>query len=237
MAEEKKTQEAQAAMSAKKTSPNSDNLFADFDFGTLTLTLEDLLKNGAHSGHQKSRRHPKMSRYVYTTRNGISIINLAQTKVQMERTLKFLETVKKSGKKILFVGTKKQARDLILSAARYCKMPYVVERWLGGTFTNFEAIHKRVKYMLKSRESLEKGDYRKYTKFEQMKKTEEIETLEKKMGGIATMDELPGAIFVTDLKADILAVREAHQRKIPIVAIADTNVDPSLAAYIIPAND
>lgn len=211
--------------------------FDEESINQLELTLAALLKHGAHFGHQKARRHPRMDEYIYGTRNGISIINLEKTIEKLHEALEFLARVQKEGKQILFVGTKKQSCDLVVAAARYCGMPYVVGRWLGGTFTNFENIKKRVKYLIKAEESLAKGEFRRYTKFEQMKKAEEIEKMERKMGGLKTMAELPGAVFVTDLKEDDLAVKEAHRVGIPVVAIADTNVDPTVAHYPIPAND
>ena len=211
--------------------------FEEADINQLELTLTTLLKSGAHFGHQKARRHPRMDEYIYGTRNGISIIDLEKTIVKLHEALEFLARVQREGKQILFVGTKKQSCDLVAAAARYCGMPYVVGRWLGGTFTNFENIKKRVKYLIKAEESFAKGEFRRYTKFEQMKKVEEIEKMERKMGGLKTMAELPGAVFVTDLKEDDLAVKEARRVGIPVIAIADTNVDPTVAHYPIPAND
>lgn len=215
----------------------SEDYFADFDFAGLKLDLEMMLKAGVHFGHQKSRRDPKMEQYIYTTRKGISIIDLQKTLEKLEEALKFIQEVKSGEKKILFIGTKKQFHDIIKSAALKCQMPYVVDRWLGGTFTNFKVIGSRTKYLKDNLSKMEKGEFKIYTKLEQLKKKEELEKLERKMGGIADMAELPGAVVVTDIREDGLAVKEARQVGIPVVAVADTSCDPTLADYPIPAND
>lgn len=237
--EEKKTADAPAeeTQQSPKKSVNKKDAFADYDYDALDLSMEALLKAGAHFGHQKSRRNPKMDQYIYGVRNGITIIDLAQTVPLMEEALKFLASVRQSGKKVLFVGTKKQTYDLVVSAANATDNPYVIERWLGGTFTNFPNIRKRTRHLLQMEEAQEQGELKKYTKFEQMKKKEEISKLERKMGGIKNMTDLPGAIFVTDLKEDHLAVKEARAMNVPIVAIADANINPDDADYPIPAND
>lgn len=213
------------------------NIFADFDFDSLELTMPALLKAGSHFGHQKARRNPKMNQFIYTTRNNINVIDLAKTVELMKESLDFLTKIKESGKQILFIGTKKQAQSLVVDLAEMTKNPYVIERWLGGTFTNFGNIRKRVRYMTSLKTQIETGELKKYTKFEQTKKKEEYEKLDRRMGGLADMQDMPGAIFVTDLEADKLAVKEAQKMNVPVVAIADTNVDPELADYLIPAND
>lgn len=213
------------------------NIFADFDFDALELTMPALLKVGSHFGHQKSRRNPKMSPFIYTTRNNINIIDLAKTVELMKESLDFLAKVKDSGKQILFIGTKKQAQPLVIALAEMTKNPYVVERWLGGTFTNFANIQKRVRYMASLKTQIESGELKKYTKFEQSKKKEEFEKLDRRMGGLTDMQGIPGAIFVTDVEADKLAIKEAQRLNVPVVAITDTNVDPDEVNYLIPAND
>ncbi|PID51681.1 MAG: 30S ribosomal protein S2 [Candidatus Moraniibacteriota bacterium] len=213
------------------------NVFDTYDFDGLALSMEALLKAGVHFGHQKARRNPKMNEYVYATRNNINIIDLSKTVERLDEALRFLTSVKKSGKQILFVGTKKQARQLVVDAAAFTDNPFVVERWLGGTFTNFGNIRRRVRYMVRLQEQIAKGDMKKYTKFEQMKKREEAQKLDRRMGGIAQMRELPGAIFITDVEADKLAIREAQKMNIPVVALVDTNVNPEAVTYPIPAND
>lgn len=231
---EPKTAEVKAGVQAKNA---SEDYFADFDFAGLELDLETMLKAGVHFGHQKSRRDPKMEQYIYTTRKGISIVDLRKTLEKLEEAIKFIQEIKSSGKKILFIGTKKQFHDIIKSAALKCQMPYVVDRWLGGTFTNFKVISSRTKYLKENLSKIEKGEFKIYTKLEQLKKKEELDKLEKKMGGIADMAELPGAVVVTDIKKDGLAVKEARQMGIPVVAVADTNCNPTFADYPIPAND
>ncbi|XLQ19814.1 MAG: 30S ribosomal protein S2 [Candidatus Moraniibacteriota bacterium] len=213
------------------------NVFEKYDYDNLELTMPVLLKAGVHFGHQKARRNPKMDQYIFTTRNNINIIDLAKTVELAGEALEFLESVKKSGKQILFVGTKKQSCDLVKDVAEYTENPYVVERWLGGTFTNFRNIRGRTRYMTRLKDQIEKGDLKKYTKFEQMKKIEEAEKLDRRMGGIAEMASLPGAVFVTDLNADKLAVAEANIVGVPVVALVDTNVNPAGVTYPIPAND
>lgn len=211
--------------------------FANFNFEEITVNLELMLKNGVHFGHRKSRKHPAMDEYIYTTRQGISIINLEKTLEKLEEALEFVASIKKSGKKILFVSVKKQANKLVKSIANRLEMPYVVERWLGGTFTNFRVIRERVRYLKNLREMAEKGELKKYTKFEQMKKMEEIKKLEHKMGGIENMTELPGAIFVIDVKDDYLAIKEARKMGIPVIGLVDTNTNPNYVDYPIPANN
>ncbi|GBE16822.1 30S ribosomal protein S2 [bacterium BMS3Abin15] len=234
--EETKPAKAQDALQTKDK-PSSEDYFADFDFKNLETSMEEMLKNGVHFGHQKSRRNPKMDEYIFTTRDGMNIINLQETSEKLEEALEFAKKIKKEGKKILFVGTKKQAKDLTRSAAKRCEMPYSVERWLGGTFTNFKVIRGRTKYLKDSQEDLAKGKFEKYTKFERMKKAEELEKLEKKMGGIKDMDDLPGAVFIVDINENSSAVREAAKVGVPIISLTDTNVDPLKVDYPIPAND
>ena len=143
--------------------------------------MKEMLKNGVHFGHQKSRKHPKMDEYIFGIKNGVNIIDLERTVAKLEEAQKFIESVISGGKKILFVGTKKQATKLVASAAKRCGMPFVVGRWLGGTFTNFRAIAGRTKFLRDGQEKMAKGEYGKYTKFEQMKISEELEKLEEKM--------------------------------------------------------
>lgn len=216
---------------------SAEDYFADFDFSEVEADMATLMKNGVHFGHKKSRRHPKMDEYIYTTKQQINIINLQKTLEQLEKALKFIRKTKKEGKGVLLVGTKKQAKKLVKSAAIKCEQPYVVERWLGGTFTNFKVMKKRVDYLKNSEAKMEKGEYNHYTKFERTKKAEEIEKLEKKIGGLKNMEQLPGVIFIIDAKEDRLAIKEAQKMNIPVVALSDTNIDPTSIDYPIPAND
>jgi small subunit ribosomal protein S2 len=214
-----------------------ENYFSGLDLSKIEGSLEEMMKNGIHFGHQKSRRNPKMQEYIFTSRKSVDIIDLQKTQEKIKEAMDFIQGVKKSGKNILFVGTKIQAKELVREAAKASGMPFVNERWLGGTFTNFKIIRGRVRYMIDNETMLEKGEFKKYTKFEQMKKIEELKKMEKRMGGIKNMSELPAAIFVTSVKEDGLAIAEARRLKIPIVGIVDTNFDPSCIDYPIPAND
>ncbi len=221
----------------QKSVATKQSFFADADLAAFDDTMAALLKSGVHFGHQKSRRHPRMTPYIFATRGGTTIIDLAATRRGVREAQDFLVSVRKSGKPILFVTTKRQMLDLLRSAAERAGEPYVIDRWIGGTFTNFRQIRARVKSLIRMEEDLEKGVYLKYTKLEQLRKREEIEKMNRKMGGLKTMDTLPGAIVVVDVKADALAVREARKAGVPVVALTDTNVDPQLADYAIPAND
>ncbi|MEN8252311.1 MAG: 30S ribosomal protein S2 [Patescibacteria group bacterium] len=235
MSEDKKNTSAKEKKA--ETVKGRKNIFETLNCKDLELDMPSLLKAGVHFGHQKSRRNPKMDQYIFTTRNNINIIDLAKTVDLTKEALDFLTSIKKGGKQILFVGTKKQAKDLVIDIAEHTENPFVVERWLGGTFTNFRNIRGRTRYMTRLKDQIKKGDLKKYTKFEQMKKIEEAEKLEKRMGGIEHMNQLPGAVFVTDVEADKLAIREANIVGVPVVAFVDTNVNPEGVSYPIPAND
>ncbi|MFC1644604.1 30S ribosomal protein S2 [Patescibacteria group bacterium] len=214
-----------------------EKVTAEWDYASTEISLESMLKSGVHFGHLKSRRNPKMNEYIFGLRNGVNIIDLEKSLVKLNEALSFMEGIKKEGKKILFVGTKKQAKGLMRKVAEASEMPFVVERWLGGTFTNFRVIRGRTKYLKDSQEQMESGAFEKYTKLEKLKKVEEIERLERKMGGIKNMSELPAAIFVVGAKEDSLAIEEALKVNVPVIAVADTNNDPENIDYIIPAND
>lgn len=228
---------AAVPVAAAAVTPAVKDAFADFDGAQASDALEVLLKAGVHFGHQKSRRHPRMQPYIFDVRNTVTIIDLEKTQAAIRAAQAFLVEVRRSGKPILFSTTKRQMTDLVKSAAVRGGEPYVVERWIGGTFTNLPVIRRRVKQLLKMEEDQAKGVFRKYTKLEQLRKQEEIEKLNRTMGGLKTMEDLPGALVVVDLKMDALAVREARAKGVPIVAITDTNVDPSDIDYAIPAND
>lgn len=214
-----------------------ENYFASFDFAKVDVSLEGLLKAGVHFGHLKSRRHPKMDEYIYTTRKNINIVDLQKTSDKLAVAAKFLTEVVKNGKPILFVGMKKQTQDTVKSLAARLGESYVIDRWLGGTLTNFSCIRSRAKYLNETHVKIEQGEFKKYTKFEQAKKSEEIEKLERKVGGIKNMEQLPGAIVIADVKEAGLVISEAKKMHIPIVGITDTNTDPSFVDYPIPGND
>lgn len=214
-----------------------ENYFSTVDFNALDAGLEGLLKAGVHFGHLKSRRHPKMDEYIYTTRKNINIIDLQKTVDRLEAAAKFLSDVVKSGKPILFVGMKKQTHDTVRSLAQHVGQYYMVDRWLGGTLTNFACIRSRARHLQDLENRFASGEFKKYTKFEQAKKMEEVTRLEKKVGGIKGMEEFPGAIVIADTKEAGLVLHEAGKMGVPVVGIVDTNTDPSAVDYPIPGND
>lgn len=202
------------------------------------IKLEDLLEAGVQFGHQRTRWNPKMKPYIFTVRDRLNILDLAQTKAKMEEAADFLMKLAKDGKKIVFVATKKQAQETIQKAAEKVGMPFIVKRWLGGTFTNFKTIKERIKKLRKLEEEKEKGELKKkYTKRERLMIAREIERLNETLGGLKTLDELPAAVFILDPVADRIAVREARRKHIPIVALMDSNADPDTIDYGIPSND
>jgi small subunit ribosomal protein S2 len=218
-------------------SPMMGLSFEKFDFAAFDDSLEAMLKAGVHFGHLKSRLHPRMSDFVFLTRQNINIIDLEKTKMYLDRASDFLVSVVKSGKPVIFVGMKKHTHLLVQSLAERLGEPYVIDRWLGGTLTNYSVIKGRTSYLRDTEEKLEKGEFQMYTKFERQRKMEEVERLEKRMGGIKNMRELPGAIVIADGKEAKIVIREAHATGVPVVAIIDTNADPSSVEYPIPGND
>jgi len=210
---------------------------ADFMYEDLELSLEGMLKSGMHFGHKKSRWNPKMKPYIFATRNEIHIIDLEKSLAKFQKALEFMREIVKNGGKILIVGTKPQAKGVVEAAARSIDMPFVVNRWLGGTFTNFFQIKKRIKYLNDQEIKLGQGDFEKYTKYEQSRMKKEIDRMNEKMGGIKRMENLPQAILVTDVKENGPAVLESRNQKIPVIGIVDTNVDPDPIDYPIPGND
>lgn len=201
------------------------------------VSIQQLLMAGTHFGHLTRRWNPKMSKYIFGARHGIHIIDLKKTQICIDQACDALQEIVKSGEKILFVGTKKQAKDIIKSEATRISMPYVCERWLGGMLTNFSTIRKS----LKSLQSLERlatdGTYEKLSKKERLSIEKERAKLEKALGGIRDLKKLPGAVFIADIKKEHIAVAEARKLSIPIVAMVDTNVDPDVINYPIPGND
>ena len=206
----------------------------EFNFG---LNLEEMTQAGLPFGHRISRIHPKMMPFLYGAKNTVHIIDMEKTKEEFEKALKFIQEIISENKVLLFVGTKIQAKDLVKEFAEDLSLPYVIERWLGGTFTNFEIIKKRIDYFKDLEKKKREGELEKYTKKEKAKIDHEILGLEMKFGGIKEMEKLPDAIFVLDMKKDDLAVKEAKMKGIKVIGISDTNVDPTLADYPIPAND
>lgn len=211
--------------------------FSTLDFNNVQVSLESMLKAGVHFGHVKSRRHPLMEKYIFTTRKNINILDLNKTYQKLQEAIAFLERTVREGKPVLFVGIKKQTHDTVESLAKRLGQPYVTDRWLGGTLTNFKCIRGRAKYLSDTEGQMEAGDFKKYTKYEQSRLAELLEKLEKKVGGIKGMDELPGAIVLADTKEADLVQKEAIRLGIPLVGIVDTNTDPRHIDYPIPGND
>ena len=201
------------------------------------ISLTELLKNGVHFGHQCGRWHPKMQPYIHTTRNGVHIINLEKTTEKLKEAQAFLQNIIASGGIVLLVGTKRQAREIIKKYAQQASMPYLIERWIGGTLTNFQVISRLIKKFKKLKADQKSGELQKYTKKEQFIFQREINRLEKIVGGIESLDKLPQALFIIDVKQDKSAVKEAVRMKIPVVALVDTNNNPINIDYIIPANN
>jgi small subunit ribosomal protein S2 len=201
------------------------------------LSLEELLEAGAHFGHQVSKWHPSMRPYIYTERNTVHIIDLQQTQRKLTEAQQFIADVIAKDGTVLFVGTKKQARKIVKKAAEQVNMPFAVERWLGGTFTNFESIKKQVAKLKDLETKRQSGELAKYTKKEQVTFDREIERLNRFFGGLRSLNRLPEAIVVFDVIADHNAVREAQRKKVKIVALCDTNADVEQINYPIPVND
>ena len=201
------------------------------------LDVEEMAKAGLHFGHRVSRINPKMKPYIYGTRSTVHIIDLEKTVTKFAEALTVVQKLIQEGKTLLLVGTKIQAKNLVKETAQECGLPYINERWLGGTLTNFETIRKRIAYFQDLEQQKESGEFEKYTKKEQAKKNQELEDLEIKFGGIKTLEKLPDAIFVLDMIKDTLAIKEARMKGVLIIGIADTNADPTLVDYAIPAND
>jgi len=201
------------------------------------VSMKQLLEAGVHFGHQTRRWNPKMAPYIFTERNGIYIIDLQKTVRYLDTAYNFVRDVVAGGGSVLFVGTKKQAQDSIKEEAERCGMHYVNARWLGGMLTNFKTIRYRIDRLEQLKKMREDGTFDLLPKKEVLKHELEIEKLEKFLGGVKTMDRLPGVLFVVDSKKEHIAVAEARKLFIPIVAIVDTNCDPDEIDYIIPGND
>ena len=205
---------------------------------TKAIDIKKLLQAGAHFGHKTSRWHPKMAKFIHSKRGGNHIIDLTKTVEQLDETLNFVEQAVSTGREVLLVGTKRQAKDIINKAAEDTSMPYVSERWVGGLLTNSATINSRIKHLKDLETKMASGALEaKYNKLEVQRFQEEIDEMNVMYGGVKHMGQRPGVVFVLDINHDINAIREARKLNIPIVAIADTNADPSLVNYPIPAND
>ena len=192
---------------------------------------------GVNLGHKVSKLHPKMKPYVSGIKNNVHIFDLEKTTKELEKALAFISKIVSEGKTIVFVGTKIQLKGIVQLAAEECGVPYVTERWLGGTFTNFETIQKRVTYFKDLEKKRESGELEKYTKRERLDFDREIAKLKVKFEGVRSMSKLPDAVFIFGIDKDITCAREAKRKGIKIVAIVDTNVNPDIVDYPIPAND
>ncbi len=201
------------------------------------LELEDLLKAGAHFGHLTRRWCPKMKRYIFMEKNGIHILDLKKTVVLADEAFKALDAIASTGKEILFVGTKKQAKHIMAEQAERAGMPYVSERWLGGMLTNFSTIRQSIRRLNSIERMQTDGTFDLITKKERLMLMREKDKLVKILGGISDMSRLPAALFIVDVKKEHIAVREARTLGIPIFAIVDTNCDPDEIDFVIPAND
>jgi small subunit ribosomal protein S2 len=202
------------------------------------VDIKQLLEAGAHFGHKSSRWHPKMAQYIHSKRDGNHIIDLTKTVEELDKALAFIQQVASQGKQVMFVVTKRQAKDVIKKSAQEVNMPYVSERWLGGMLTNRNTIGGRVKYLKEQEAKMESGALAaKYNKLELQRYQEEIDLMNYNYGGIKDLAAKLGAIFIVDILEEDNAVREARKLGVPIVAIVDTNANPSLVDYPIPAND
>lgn len=201
------------------------------------LPMKSLLEAGVHFGHRTRRWNPRMKPFIFTERNGIHIIDLQQTLGKLEEAYNFARDTVAQGGQILFVGTKRQAQETVQAEALRCGMPYVTQRWLGGTLTNFRTIRARIDYMLKLEERQRNGELDKLPKKEALMLTRELAKLQQRLGGLKEMRRLPKALFIVDTKHEELAIAEATTLQIPIIAMCDTNADPEPIAYPIPSND
>ncbi|MBI3494414.1 30S ribosomal protein S2 [Candidatus Saccharibacteria bacterium] len=202
------------------------------------VDIKELLEAGLHFGHKTSRWHPKMAPYIHSKRQDSHIIDLVKTVDGLENALPVITKTIAGGKKVLFVGTKKQAKDIVRTAAQEVDQPFVTERWVGGTLTNSKTVGAQIKHMQQLENKMASGDLEKrYNKLEVQRYAEEISELNKKYGGIKALEGKPGLVFVTDILSDANAVREAKKLGVPVVAVVDTNADPSDIDYIIPGND
>lgn len=201
------------------------------------ISMKQLLEAGVHFGHQTRRWNPKMAKYIFTERNGIYIIDLQKTVRKVEEAYNFVRDTAAAGGTVLFVGTKKQAQETMREEAARCNMYYVNHRWLGGMLTNFKTIKQRIARLRKLEKMQEDGTFEVLPKKEVLGLKNEMEKLEKNLGGIKDMKQLPAALFIVDPRKEHIAVLEAHKLNIPIVATVDTNCDPDEIDYVIPAND
>jgi small subunit ribosomal protein S2 len=202
------------------------------------VSLKELLESGAHFGHQTHRWNPKMKQYIYGARGGVHIIDLTHTKSKLDEAVEFVKKTAADGGPVLFVGTKRQAKNIVKAEAEAAGMPFVSERWLGGMLTNFRTIRLQINRLRKLEQGLESGDFAaKYNKKELLDITNEVAALNRIFGGVKTLDKLPEIVVVVDVPKEDIAVAEANKLGIPVVALVDTNANPDVIDYPIPAND
>lgn len=200
-------------------------------------TMEEMLKAGVHFGHQASHWHPKMEPFIYTTRNGMHIFDLKKTQAKLEEAREYVQNVVAKGGDVLFVGTKSQAQPLIEQYAQQAGMPYIKSRWIGGMLTNFDEVKKSIKLYLDLNKQKEAGEWKKYTKKEQIGLQKQVDKLARSVSGLTSVTKLPAAIFIVDIRKEKTALLEANVVNIPVIAICDTNVNPDKVTKVIPAND
>lgn len=201
------------------------------------VSLEELLEAGAHFGHQAKRWNPKMKPYIYTARDGVHIFDLAKTAEGLEKACEYVRDLVAQGGKIIFIGTKRQAQAIVKEEAAKCGAFFVSERWLGGMITNWDQVGKSVKKLTEMKQKREAGEYKKYTKKEQVLIDKDINRMARFMGGLEGLTKIPDALFIIDVTREIAAVREANAREVPVVAMVDTNANPDLVTHVIPVND
>ncbi len=201
------------------------------------VPLEDLLESGAHFGHQAKRWNPRMKQYIYSTRDGIHIFDLAKTAQGLQAACEYLKDLVSKGGRVVFVGTKRQAQAIIKEEALRCGAFFVSERWLGGAITNWEQVGKSVRKLSDMKQKREAGEYQKYTKKERVLIDKDINRMSRFLGGLEGLTKVPDALFIVDVMREIAAVREANSRSVPVVALVDTNANPDLVDYVIPVND
>ena len=201
------------------------------------ITMRQLLEAGVHFGHQTRRWNPKMRPFIFSERNGIHIIDLRQTLESAERAAAYVKDLTSKGGTVLFVGTKKQAQSVVVEAAERAEMPFVNHRWLGGMLTNFNTIHKRILYMLELERMDASGEMEALPKKERLRLRREMEKLQTTLGGVRDLHRPPDSVFIIDVNAEAIAVREANRIGAPIIAVVDTNCDPDPIDMVIPGND
>jgi len=225
MAKKKKSTKAKSNTKKKKQSSLCD------------VSLEAMLEAGCHFGHQAKRWNPKMESYLWKVRKGIHIFDLIKTKKKLQEACKAVQELVSNGGTIIFLGTKRQAKEIIRQEAKKAGVFYIISRWLGGTITNWKQIKKSLEKMIEMQKKKEKGEYEKYTKKENVLIEREINRLNRFFEGLVGLKDIPTAIFVVDVNREIAAVKEANMRNIKVFAITDSNADPELVDYAIPAND